>query len=95
VSSFVEKIPGDDPFPLKSWLKLNYRHVTDKQTDGQTTDRNAANLRALRYAVKIGNNKATWHMSKYKHSLTFRVRHYVVIPTKPMHRLQICPQVHN
>jgi len=28
-------------------------------------------------------------------SLTFRVRRYVVISTKPVHRLQICPIVHN
>jgi len=46
--------------------------------------------------------------SEYKHSLTFRVRHYVIVATKsmhwlryvviaskPVHRLQICPIVHN
>ena len=33
--------------------------------------------------------------SEYKHSLTFCVRHYVVVATKPMHQLQICPIVHN
>jgi len=33
--------------------------------------------------------------NKYKHSLTFRVRHYVVIAMKPMHRLQMCRIVHN
>jgi len=33
--------------------------------------------------------------SKYKHSLRFRVRRYVVTPTKSMHRLQIRPIVHN
>jgi len=33
--------------------------------------------------------------SKYKHSLIFRVRRYVVIVTKPVHRLQIRPIVHN
>jgi len=32
---------------------------------------------------------------EYKHSLTFRVRRYVVIAMKPVHRLQICPIVHN
>jgi len=31
----------------------------------------------------------------YKHSLTFRVRRCVVIATKPVHRLQIRPIVHN
>ena len=31
----------------------------------------------------------------YKHSLTFRVRRYVVIATKPVHRLQIRPIVQN
>jgi len=30
-----------------------------------------------------------------KHSLTFRVRRYVVIATKPVHRLQIRPIVDN
>ena len=32
---------------------------------------------------------------EYKHSLTFRVLRYVVIATKPVHRLQIRPIVHN
>ena len=31
----------------------------------------------------------------YKHSLTFRVRLYVVIATKPVQRLQIRPILHN
>jgi len=33
--------------------------------------------------------------SEYKHSLTLRVRRYVVIATKPVHRLQISQIVHN
>jgi len=33
--------------------------------------------------------------SEYKHSLTVRVRRYVVIATKPLHRLQIRRTVHN
>jgi len=33
--------------------------------------------------------------SEYKHSLTFRVPRYVVIAAKAVHRLQICPIVHN
>ena len=33
--------------------------------------------------------------SENKHSLTFCVRHYVVIATKLVHQLQICPIVHN
>jgi len=33
--------------------------------------------------------------SEYKHSLTLRVWRYVVIATKPVHRLQIRPIVHN
>jgi len=33
--------------------------------------------------------------SKYKHLLTFLIRHYVVIATKPMHQVQICQIVHN
>ena len=32
---------------------------------------------------------------EYKHSLAFRVRRYVVIATKPVHRLQIRPIMHN
>ena len=34
--------------------------------------------------------KITRH-SQYKQSLALRVRRYVVIPTKPVHRLQIRP----
>jgi len=30
--------------------------------------------------------------SKYEHALTFRVRRYVVIATKSVHRLHICQQ---
>jgi len=30
-----------------------------------------------------------------QHSLTFRIRRYVVIARKPVHRMQICPTVHN
>jgi len=33
--------------------------------------------------------------SKYKHSLIFRVQCYVALATKPMHRLQIRPIMHN
>ena len=33
--------------------------------------------------------------SKYKHLLTFRVRRYVAVATKPVHRLLIRPIVHN
>jgi len=33
--------------------------------------------------------------SEHKHSLTFRVRRYVVIATKPVHQLQIRQIVHN
>jgi len=41
---------------------------------------------ALYYALII-----TTAYSEYEHSLTFRVRRYVVIATKPVHRLQIRP----
>ena len=37
----------------------------------------------------------TRHMSVYKHWLTFRVRRYVVMASKPVHRLQIRRIVHN
>jgi len=33
--------------------------------------------------------------SEYKHLLTFRIRRYVVIATKPVHQLQICPTMQN
>jgi len=49
--------------------------------------------------VTFVSNKATTFVnqaySEYRHSLTFRVRLYVVIATKPVHRLQIRPIVHN
>jgi len=41
------------------------------------------------------NNNNNQAQSEYKHSLTFCVRHYVVIAMKSMHRLQICLIVHN
>ena len=38
----------------------------------------------------------TRHMREYKHSLTFRVRRYVIMASsKPVRRLQICLIVHN
>ena len=37
----------------------------------------------------------TRHRASTYHSLTFSVRHYVVIATKPVHRLQNRPIVHN
>jgi len=52
-------------------------------------------------AMQGGHNQP---QSEYKHSLAFRVRHYMhlqftnvcaVIMAKPAHRLQICPIVHN
>ena len=46
----------------------------------------------VRLFLQHWSNKA---YNKYKHSLTFRVRHYVVIAMKPMHRLQMCRIVHN
>jgi len=51
----------------------------------------------IRQLLAHYNNKpATWPWSgDYMHSLTFHVRHYVVIATKPVHRLQICPTMHN
>jgi len=48
---------------------------------------------ALRSYIMITHlNQA---QSEYKHSLTFRVRRYVVRATKPIHRLQIRPILHN
>jgi len=34
-------------------------------------------------------------ITRHKHSLTFRVRRYNVIATKPIYRMQICPIGHN
>jgi len=33
--------------------------------------------------------------SEYRHSLTFRIRRYIAVATKPVHRLQIRETVHN
>jgi len=38
-----------------------------------------------------GIDKLNQAWREYKHSLTFRVRRYVVIATQPVHRLQIHP----
>jgi len=44
----------------------------------------------------VGNNKTTNQAcSEYKHTLTFRVRRYVVLATKPVHRLHIRPILPN
>jgi len=43
----------------------------------------------------ISNNKKPAIERVHTHSLTFRVRRYVVTATKPVHRLQIRPIVHN
>jgi len=49
-----------------------------------------------RITFTIANNITTNQAySDYKHSLTFCVRRYVVIATKPVHRLQIRPIMHN
>jgi len=37
----------------------------------------------------------TRHTASRKHSLSFRVRRYVVMAMKPEHRLQIRPIVHS
>jgi len=42
-------------------------------------------------APLVVSTKDNQAQSEYKHSLTFRVRRYVVIATKPVHRLQIHP----
>ena len=48
------------------------------------------------YAIMLlYNHNDNQAQSEYKHSLTFRIRRYVVIATKPVHRLQINPIVHN
>jgi len=46
------------------------------------------------YCVKV-TNRFNQAYSKYKHSLTLRVRRYVVIATKPVQRLQIHSIAHN
>jgi len=38
---------------------------------------------------------ATSHGVSTEHLLTFRIRHYVVMATKPLHQLQIHPTVQN
>ena len=44
--------------------------------------------------VYIAVTNSNQEYSQYEHSLTFRVRRYVVVATKPVHRLQIRPIVH-
>ena len=44
---------------------------------------------------KVITNFSHYSYSEYKQSLTFRVRRYVVIATKLVHRLQILLIVHN
>ena len=58
-------------------------------TDTQTAVAN------IHFASAMPHAKCNQAQSEYKHSLTFRVRRYVVIETKPMHGLQIRPIVHN
>jgi len=47
------------------------------------------------YSLALCYSKPGVQRVHYKNSLTFRVRRYVVIATKPVDRLQIRPVVHN
>ena len=47
------------------------------------------------YEMTVLSTTSNQAYSQYKHSLTFRARHHVVIATKPVHRSQIRPTVHN
>jgi len=50
----------------------------------------------LAFRVMINENYPyNQAQSEYKHLLTFCVRRYVVIATKPVHQLQIRPIMHN
>jgi len=46
-------------------------------------------------SINALTNQINQAQSEYKHLLTYRVRRYVVIAMKHVHRLQICPIVHN
>jgi len=46
-------------------------------------------------SLSMSTTILTRHRTSTNHSLTFRVRRYVVIATKCVHRLQIRPIVHN
>jgi len=60
---------------------------TNRQTEGQT----AGHIIHCASTALHGNKPLTRHTASTQHSLTFRVRRYVVITAKPVHRLQIRP----
>ena len=63
-------------------------------SDRQTTDGPATAYSEREREFTIAKNPA-YRASTSMHSLTFRVRRYVVTATKLVHRLQIRPRVHS
>ena len=75
------------PYMFRSYLLTHY------------TVRPVASPALVREGHKTTGNffvaHKTRHRASTEHSLTFRVRRYVVIATQPMHRLEMRPIVHN
>jgi len=69
------------------------RGQTDIQTDTQTDTQ--TRVSTIHFVSSTTHAKCNQVQSEYEHSLTFRVRRYVVVATKPVHLLQIRPIVHN
>jgi len=49
----------------------------------------------LSSSIDCALRKTNRHRASTEPSLIFRVQRYVVIATKPVHRLQILPIIHN
>jgi len=54
-----------------------------------------AAVRRLSSLTLVLHARINQALSEYKHSMTFCIRRCVAVATKPVHRLQICPIVHN
>jgi len=60
--------------------------LADRQTDTQTDRYADRHTHHNTFAIApAGEVTRLYRFSEYKHSLTFRVRAYVVIATKPVH----------
>ena len=71
------------------------RHVRLAQKTAGHWVRCVVFMDCSRVTVRVELDPRNQAYSEYKHSLTFRVRRYVVIATKLVHQLQIRSIVHN